>query len=558
MRAVRPIDNTVQHPTPSLTVRAVVALLAAGALLVGGCGHGGPLWARLHADVQRPEPGVVLFLCDGFRADMLETGCRAGWLPNIQRRFMQGGTHVACATTCIPAITYAAIATHLTGTGPGQHTIVGNCWFDPDRFFFRSYATIEHYRDVDHDCVSPTIYRLMQPAPSANIQTAHHRDVTQNFANWAVSGVMWFFGDYTAVDKLTATTIERVAAWANEQRAWPSLLTCYFPGADSVGHAHGAGSDAYRTALAHVDYQIGRICDWLDAQDLLPTTYLILVSDHGMVDVQPDQRIDLLELVRERWGRHATDRTLQDGPDAGRRAYFDDFDTVVAYHNGRGAFLYLRGPEGWDGRRAAPDEVAAVLTAPPPEDQLWNIPGVALVTYLTGDDEAMLRSARGVSQVRRRTGADGPEFAYLPGSDDVLEYMADPGVAAFVTAGFHPARAWLEATANQRIPDVIPHLIPLLHVHRAGQVVAFTEVGYSFVFESGGHGGLDRDELRIPFMIAGPGVEPGGTITVARSVDLVPTILTLLGRRPEDYAWLEGVSLMKAAPTVSGPRRGAD
>lgn len=558
MRSVRSIDNAVHQPAPSLAVRAVVALLAAGALLVGGCGHGGPLSARLRADVQRPEPGVVLFLCDGFGADMLEAGCRAGWLPNVQRRFMQGGTHVACATTCIPAITYAAIATHLTGTGPGQHTVVGNRWFDPDEAFFRSYLTIEDYRDVNVDCLSPTIYKLIQPAASANIQTAHHRDVTQNFANWAVSGVMWFFGDYTAVDKLTVSSIERVADWANARRHWPALLTCYFPGADSVGHAYGASSEEYRAALAHLDYQIGRACDWLEAQGLLQSTYLMLVADHGMTDVDPGKRIDLLQLVQDHWGRRATDRTLQEGPVAWRRAYFNGFDTVVAYHNGRGAFLYFRGPTGWDGSCPTPAEVEAILTAPPPEQQLWNIPGVAVVTYLTGDDEAALRSARGVSHVQRRAGSEGPEFAYLPGAADVLGYMGDPEVAAFVTDGFHPARAWLAATANQRLPDVVPHLIPLLHVHRAGQVVAFTDLGYSFVVESGGHGGLDRDELRIPFMIAGPGVEPGGTITVARSVDLVPTILTLLGRRPEDYAWLEGVSLMKAAPAVFGPRRGAD
>lgn len=535
------------RPCASLAARCRMSLALAGLLTLAGCGPGGALHWRLRDEVVRPRPGVVLFLCDGLAASAVEEGCRDGRLPNIQQRFLDSGLHVRRAATCIPAITYAAITTLLTGVGPDQHTIVGNRWFDPERAFFRNYATIEDYRDVNTDFDALTIYERLQPAPSASIQAAHTRGLTHNFSNWAVSGVMWYFQDYTAVDKLTATSLADVAWWANEQRRWPTLLTCYFPGADSVGHDFGASSPQYRRAVEQLDYQIGRVCAWLEAEHLLETTYLVLVADHGMVDVKPTGYINLPHLVRDLWGRKATDRTLQDGPAAIRRAYFDRHDTVVAYHNGRGAFLYFRGQNGWD-ERPAYDQVECILTAPPEPARLWNIPGVALVANLASDNEALVRSAHGAARIVERQGPRGPEYAYLPDHGDVLGYLDDPSLAAFVAAGYHDSRAWLRATAEQRLPDVVPPLVPFLHVRRAGDVVVFTEPGYSFVPERGGHGGLSRDEMRIPFMIAGPGITPGSTIDVARSVDLVPTLLKLLGLEDRADASLEGESLFEQRP----------
>jgi hypothetical protein len=527
---------------------ALIALAAAPLALLAapGCGPGGPITDRLQPDVKRPQPGIVLFICDGVGADTIEQGCREGWLPNIQKRFVAGGTCVANATTAIPAITYGVIATFLTGTGPGTHAIVGNRWFDPDRSFFRNYVTIEDYRDIDLDCTMPTLYQLIQPMTSVNIQTAQARGVTYDIPNWMTSGVFWFAGNYPGVDQLTADTLSEVAWWANGQKQWPVMLTCYFPGADTVAHRLGPGSPQYRQAVMHLDHQVGRICDWLESQGLLETTDLVLVSDHGMCDVRPDGFTDLMHLVRDRWGRHATDYTLQEGSESSRRAYFDRFDTVVAYQNGRCAFIYLRSPTGWC-QPAAPAEVEVILNSPPPELQLWNLPAADLVSYLADDNAAVIRSQRGVARILRRAGSKGPEYAYQPEPDDVLGYLDDPNLAAFVHAGFHAARDWLRATAEQPLPDVVPHLVPLLHNHHAGQAIVFAKPGYSFVHELGGHGGIRRTEMRIPFVLAGPGIKPGGKIEIARSVDLAPTLLDLLGLDPHKFEWLEGTSLLRTS-----------
>jgi hypothetical protein len=527
--------------------QALVGLLL---LVASGCGPGGPLGVRLRPDVERPQPGAVLFLCDGMSVDLVRQGCREGWLPNIQKRFVEGGTQVRQAVTSFPTITYGILTTYATGVSPARHGIIGNHWFDRSARLYRDYATIETYREVNQDFAVPTIYELIKPATSASIQSPVKRGLTQNFANWAVSGTMWFFHEYTAVDKLTATTIERVARWANGQRRWPALLTCYFPGADSIAHEFGVDSPRYRRAIWHLDYQIGRICDWLEWQGLLDTTYLVLVSDHGMVPVHADGIVDLMTYIRETLGRVVTDRPVQDGTFEHRQRYFDRFDTVYVKSAMRWATIHFAGSAGWDSR-ADPETVRSILQAPPEGQRLWDLPGIDLVAYAVSAREVVLRSPNGSARIEEREGEGGLEYRYVPVPDDVLGYLTDPELAAFVASGFHGSRAWLCATTGQTYPDLVPHLVPLSRCPRVGEVMLFAAHGYSFGYEESGHGGIHRQEVCIPLMFAGPGIEPGGTIALARAVDVVPTLMTFLScDLPEDDT-LEGVPLFSRSPLPS-------
>ena len=529
----------------STAARRGGALLWAALLVTAlpGCAGLGPLRARLDPDTRRPNPGVTLFVCDGVQADLLEQGCREGWLPNVQKRFVAGGLRIENAIAAYPAITYSVVGTFLSGATPARHGIIGNRWFDPQQRRFRNYVTLKYYRAVNADFAAPTLYERIRPRPSGSIQEALTRGVSDDIANWAQSGVRWFFGSYTGVDALTADTVDLVARHANERGEWPTVLTCYFPGADTVGHEHGPSSREYRRALENLDRQIGRVCDWLERQRLLETTHLILVSDHGQMDVRPDGFVDLWHVIRKHWGRRPTDRMDQDDPFRRRKRYFERFDTVVAYQNGRLAILYFAGPNGWD-ERPTPAEVERILTGPPPAAHLWNLPGVDVVAYLTSEREVVLRSSRRQARIVMRDGPDGTEFAYVPAPDDVLGYLDDPDLAAFVAEGFHPSRSWLRATCTHEYPDLVPHLVPLLQQPRAGQVLVCAAPKYSFVREAGGHGAFRRAEMRVPFLLAGPGITPGTTLECARAVDLVPTVLRLLGLPVPQDEWLEGEPLL--------------
>ena len=476
---------------------------------------------------------MVLFICDGLSVDLVERGCAEGWLPNFRDRFMKAGTRVENAVTCVPSITYAVLTTFASGVTPARHGIVANEWFDPRLRLWREYGMIKHYRDVNGDFHAPTLYELMLPKISVSIQSAVHRGVTKNVANWAQSGVRWFYHDYTAVDKLTATTIEYVADWANENAVWPDLLVCYFPGLDSVGHAFGVNSERYRAAAVHADYQVGRICDWLESSGLLETTTLILVSDHGMASVADDGYVDLLKTLRRDMGRRVTEQPCQGRSFESRYRHFERYDTVLARSAVRFAAIHFRGKLGWNDPLDA-SELRAILEMPAEGGRLWDHSGVALAAYLANDREVVLRTPRGSARIEERATPAGLEYRYLPTPNDVLGYLCDAALAEFVEQGYHGSREWLDATRDQTYPDIVPHLAPLLHQPRAGDVVLFAARGYSFGKEKSGHGGIHRDEMRIPMFFAGPGIEAGGVIDKARAVDLAPTIMELFGGQVAD------------------------
>lgn len=537
--------------SPRLSASTTLFLLAT-VLAAPGCAPIGTLPTRLRHEVHRPDPGVVLFLVDGAQADLVDRGCAEDWLPNIRRRFVAGGVRVENAVTVFPPITYSALTTFLTGVSPARHGIVGNRWYSPPQRLFRHYLTIANYRDVNGDFEAPTLYERLRPRFSTSIQAAVMRGATEDIANWTQSGILWGLAAHEGVDTLTAGTLDLVARRANARRRWPDLLTCYFPGLDTVGHLHGPGSGVYRAALRNVDRQIGRVCDWLEREGLLDRTYLVLVSDHGQVDVHRDGHVDLLHLLRDQWGRRVTDHMMQNEPAAHRRRFYDRFDTVIADHDGRKALLHFADAGGWD-RPPAPEVVASILNDQPPARQLWNQPGVELVMYLSAPGEAILRCVDGQARVIERQSPAGPEYAYVCDPADPLGYLDDPALAAFVAEGFHPSRAWLAATCRAEVPDLVPHVVPLLRHRHTGQVIVVAVPGWSFRRERGGHGGMRRAERRMLMLLAGPGIAGGGTLECARAEDLAPTLLTLLGcELPQDGS-LEGIPLSLDLPA---PRAG--
>jgi hypothetical protein len=520
-------------------------------LFAAGCSSSGrPIERKLHDHVATPDQRVVIFLVDGLDPDYVRRGAAAGWLPNIERIFVTGGLDVQNAITTIPSVTYSAITSMFTGRFPYEHGVMGIYWFDPDRRLFRNYKTVRHYRTVNADFDVPTLYEQIAPAKSVSIQNAVSRGVGKNYPNWAGSGVRWFFKNYTAVDKLTASTWRQVVAEANRTGRWPAVATLYFPGVDAVGHTHGPGSDAYRNALMHFDHQLGRVHDWLAAENMLRDTHLILISDHGMVATSPDNRIDLPTLIGKT-GVSVTDRPMQNESFAQRARYYDPFETVVVYHTGRRAALYVQGPTGWDSAPTA-GQVAAVAEGQAAGEPLSSHPGIDLVAYQNADGDTIVRTDAGAARISERIVNGESQFAYIPQPDDALGYLDDPGLARFVRAGYHDQRAWLHATAAHRYPDLATQVGPVLRTARGGNVLIFAKPGWCFVDQYGGHGGVSHDEMAASFFIAGPTISPNTTLPVARTLDLTPTVHDLLtsprdATRPPLEAHNPGLSVRIAA-----------
>jgi hypothetical protein len=69
-----------------------------------------------------------------------------------------------------------------------------------------------------------------------------------------------------------------------------SLVYAYHPDLDKTGHVRGTATDAWRLQLAHVDRLAVHLADRLPRDAVL-----LVTGDHGMVDLRPEQRIDLAD-----------------------------------------------------------------------------------------------------------------------------------------------------------------------------------------------------------------------------------------------------------------------
>ena len=106
-------------------------------------------------------------------------------------------------------------------------------------------------------------------------------------------------------------------------------------------------------------------------------------------------------------------------------------------------------------------------------------------------------------------------------------------------------RQWLAATHASAYPDLPAQILAYFRAPRAGDIAVFAAPGWDFRGANrSGHGGLTPDDMFVPLLLAGPGI-PHKRITGARTVDLVPTLLSLL-KRPVP-AGLDGRPLVDAA-----------
>jgi arylsulfatase A-like enzyme len=116
--------------------------------------------------------------------------------------------------------------------------------------------------------------------------------------------------------------------------------------------------------------------------------------------------------------------------------------------------------------------------------------------------------------------------------EDPLGYTSDPNARALCDGEYHASHDWLAAPAALAHPDIVPQQGEAFDSPRSGDIIIFAAPGWAFSLDYvGGHGGIERDEMLMPMYFAGPGLPPGGKVHAARLVDLVPTVLDLMGWR---------------------------
>jgi len=519
-----------------------VALCAAA----GGCQTPGPndTADSFGLDFSMPPgaavSGAIVFFVDGVNAAIFQRMLEANELPAAKSYFADRGMYCPRAVASIPTVTLANETSFVTGRFPGHHGIVHNLWFDRSKWLFRNYKTIAQKNTLDGDYSAPNLYEQFPNAPTYSVFFQPHRGATF-IENCAPGGIVFFFGWYMYLDRMNLNELRNVAAMARQQRAWPAVTVVYQLAPDFEGYRSGVSSPQYRQSLLHTDRQIGRVLGDLKRAGLLEKLTLVLLSDHGLTDVR--NHFELEEFLRNHAGLDVGTRLSDERtPLARRQRALRRHTAVLVVAGDRFAALYLRRTVRKDGRPVGlapwPDRPTAEDFRSYPFgkdgqidllDLLAGQEAVDAVAYRAGPGRVRVRRAGGEVEFRQEAGPRELVNYRLLAGDDPLGYRGSVPADALAGRPLSP-RQWLEATDDTDFPDLPAQVLAYFRHERAGDLALFAAPGWDFNNRNrAGHGGIRAVDMHVPILIAGPGV-PHGRIDAARSVDVMPTLLRLLGR----------------------------
>lgn len=251
-------------------MKAAVALLLLAAS-AGAQGTGG-----VNTPAQQNKPYVILISFDGMRPEYL----RRIDLPNFARVMQRGVTAQGMIPT-FPSKTFPNHFTIVTGLHAGNHGLVGNNFWDPSRNGL--------YRMSDTSTVRDPAWYRGEPVWT----TAEKQGMVAASYFWPGSEAP-IGGALPTITKVydgrvpNFARVDSVLAWlALPERNRPHLVTTYFSTVDGAGHEHGPLSAQVDTAAWAVDSALGRLLDGVERLPIRDRIYLLLVSDHGMMETSP-------------------------------------------------------------------------------------------------------------------------------------------------------------------------------------------------------------------------------------------------------------------------------
>ena len=319
---------------------------------------------------QASRPYVVLVSFDGFRHDYIDR-----FHPAAFEEIATRGIRASAMIPSFPSKTFPNHYTLVTGLYPGHHGIVGNAFYDP--------ARREWYRLNDQKAVRDSSWYGGEPI----WVTAERNGVKSGVYFWpgseaAIQGVRPSY--LAAYDGKVPNTrrVNSAIAWLRKPASErPHLVLLYFSEVDDTTHRYGPNGSQTVAAVASVDRTLRQLLDSIAMLPFADSVNLVLVSDHGMAQIRPEQVIPVSDLL----ARGGVDTTRMEVSDNGptmslwfrgdtarlRRAYavldasmshahvFLRGETPVRWRirdNPRAGDLLLVGDEGYILQRRGSDE----------------------------------------------------------------------------------------------------------------------------------------------------------------------------------------------------------
>ncbi len=264
-------------PVPWYGTRSLGELVPSLLGCLGVAGFANPLAIE-------PAARACLLLVDGLGWEQLRANAGAApFLNSLAREPLTAG---------FPATTAASLSSLATGVPPGEHGLVGYTMALPGYERAFNALTWSLYGIGPRvDLVDELVPESFQPIPTLAERAAaagmriHH--LGPAFHEW--SGLTRAIGRgerFHPADSLETVT-EGALRLLNASR---TFVFGYHPRLDAAGHVHGVASQAWTDELIAVDHAVRLLAEQLPAD-----TQLVVSGDHGMVDLRPEEKLDLAD-----------------------------------------------------------------------------------------------------------------------------------------------------------------------------------------------------------------------------------------------------------------------
>jgi ectonucleotide pyrophosphatase/phosphodiesterase family member 5 len=229
---------------------------------------------------------TILISFDAFRWDYGNRGIT----PNLDY-IIKNGVHALSLKPCFPSKTFPNHYSIVTGMYPENHGIIANSFTNP--------CTHEKFSLSDSIAKSDAKWYKGE----AIWETARRQGVICADYFWPGADINIYYRRPNYVERFVYTRpyaerINGVLKWLElpyDKR--PHFITLYFDATDTSGHNYGPNSLQVNQSIAKEDSIIGKIFSGLKKLNLLDSTNVIIVSDHGMTELSNKRVINIDKLL---------------------------------------------------------------------------------------------------------------------------------------------------------------------------------------------------------------------------------------------------------------------
>ncbi len=234
------------------------------------------------------KPYVILISADGFRHDYAKKYNAKNIL-----KLAENGVSAKAVIPSYPSITGPNHYTMITGLFPSHTGFVDNYFYDKKRNDLFGMSMQSKISDGSWLGGTP----LWSLAEQQGVLSASLFWVASNSDAGGTRPTYY----YNYHEKFTADEkINIVLNWLKlPEEKRPHFITFYFPEVDKNGHLYGSESLEVQNAVQFVDDAIGKLIEKVNELQL-PNVNFIFVSDHGMIDVDIEDTLEIPALLQDK------------------------------------------------------------------------------------------------------------------------------------------------------------------------------------------------------------------------------------------------------------------